>query len=119
VLGCYKDGRLIGVQTAEIVRFDFLRARFALLRASVDPEKRRGHASATMGYAARDQLESWATQHPEEKLAGTAAILESRELAEIARIPYWPGTRLLLAGYTNDGRQIRVSWFNHYRLDSR
>jgi hypothetical protein len=117
VLGCYRDGRLIGVQTAVLARLDFLGARFALLRASVDPEERRGHAAAAMGYAARSLLEFWSARHPEEKLAGTAAILESRELAEIARIPYWPGTRLLLAGYTKDGRQIRVSWFSHYRLD--
>jgi hypothetical protein len=108
---------LIGVETASLVQLDFVGARFALLRASVDPAARRGHAAATMAYHARDQLEAWARDHPEEKVAGIAAILESRELAGLARLPFWPGTGLLLAGYTKEGLQIRISWFSHYRLD--
>jgi hypothetical protein len=117
VLGGYRDGRLIGVQTARIARLDQPRARFALVRTAVDREARRGHAAATMAYEGRDLLEAWALAHPEEKLAGIAAIVESDDLAEIARTPYWPGTRLMLAGYTKEGRQIRLSWFSHYRLD--
>ena len=108
---------LIGVQTAQLVKFDTIGARFALLRASVDPDARRGHAAATLAYRARDIIETWSREHPEEKVAGIAAILESRELAGLARNPFWPGTGLLLAGYTQDGRQIRISWFGHYRLD--
>jgi hypothetical protein len=99
------------------VRLDFVGARFALLRASVDPRARRGHAAATMAYRARELLQSWSVEHPEEKVAGIAAILESRELAGLGRQPFWPGTGLLLAGYTKDGRQIRISWFSHARLD--
>jgi hypothetical protein len=117
VAGCYKQGRLVAVQTAKIVRLEFLRARFAMLRTSVDPEARRGHAASTMAYYVRDHLEAWAADHPQEKVAGIAAILESRELADLARIPFWPGTGLRLAGYTAEGRQIRISWFSHYRLD--
>jgi hypothetical protein len=117
VLGAYKDDALVGVQTAQVATLGFLRVRFAMLRSSVDPEARRGHVAATMGYATRTHLESWAAAHPEERLAGTAAVLESPQLTELARTPYWPGTGLLLAGHTKEGRQIRVCWFGHYRLD--
>ncbi|MDB5691244.1 MAG: hypothetical protein JWO81_307 [Alphaproteobacteria bacterium] len=117
VAGCYKDGALIGVLTAAPVLLDFLRAAFFMLRSSVDPDARRGHAASTMAYFARDHLEAWAAGHPEENMAGIAAILESRELAGLGQVPFWPGTGLRLSGYTPDGRQIRVSWFRHYRLD--
>jgi hypothetical protein len=117
VLGAYKDGRLVGVTTAIVGPLDFLRARFAFLRSAVDPELRRGHAAATMAYHARDLLERWSAEHPEERLAGLGAAIESRELAEIAKEPYWPGTRLMLARFLPDGRQVRVSWFSHYRVD--
>ncbi|MEA3001438.1 MAG: hypothetical protein QOH81_226 [Sphingomonadales bacterium] len=117
VAGCYRDGSLIGVLSARAVPLELLRARFFMLRSSVAPEARRGHAAATMAYYARDHLERWAADHPAEKMAGIAAILESRELAGLGRVPFWPGTGLRLAGYTPDGRQIRISWFRHYRLD--
>jgi hypothetical protein len=117
VLGAYKDGRLIGLMTAVLGPLDFLRARFAFLRTAVDPELRRGHAAATMAYHARDLLERWSAEHPEERLAGLGAVLESRQLAEIAKEPYWPATRLMLARFLPDGRQVRVSWFSHYRVD--
>jgi hypothetical protein len=117
VLGAYREGRLVGVMTAIVGPLDFLRARFAFLRTAVDPEDRRGHAAATMAYHARALLERWSAEHPEEKLAGLGAALESRQLAEIAREPYWPGTRLMLARFLPDGRQVRVSWFSHYRVD--
>jgi hypothetical protein len=117
VLGAYKEARLVGVTTAILGPLDFLRARFAFLRSAVDPELRRGHAAATMAYHARDLLERWSAEHPEEKLAGIGAALESRQLAELAKEPYWPGTRLMLARFLPDGRQVRISWFSHYRVD--
>jgi hypothetical protein len=115
VVGCYKDDVLIGVQTATIVRLDFVRARFLMLRSAVDPEARRGHASSTMSYYTRDHLEAWAAEHPEENIAGIAAIMESRQLTELQREPIWPRTGLAIAGFTPDGRQIRISWFNEIR----
>jgi hypothetical protein len=117
VLGAYKDKRLVGVATAIVGSIEFLRARFAFLRAAVDPELRRGHAAATMAYHARELLERWSAEHPEERLAGLGATVESRQLAELAREPYWPGTRLMLARFLPDGRQVRISWFSHYRVD--
>jgi hypothetical protein len=117
VLGAYKDGRLVGLTTAILAPLEFLRARFAFLRSAVDPELRRSHAAATMAYHARDLLERWSAEHPEERLAGLGAAIESRQLAEIAKEPYWPGTRLMLARFLPDGRQVRVSWFSHYRVD--
>jgi len=50
-------------------------------------------------------------------LAGLGALLESTQLAERAKQPYWPQTRFVLAGFLPDGRQIRISWFEDYRLE--
>jgi hypothetical protein len=115
--GCYKDGRLVGVATAEIVFLDVVRARFAMLRASVDPELRRSHAAATLTYHARNCLDRWSEANPHERLAGLGAVLEARELSALQREPLWPETGLALIGFTPEGKQVRISWFDHYRLD--
>ena len=49
-----------------------------------------------------------------------ATIVESPALDEFSKRPVWeaPGMMgLVLVGYTQRGRQIRISWFEHARLD--
>jgi hypothetical protein len=113
----YRDGRVVGVHTARLGRLDQVRARLAMLRSAVDPDCRRTRVSFALTLYTRALLERWANEHPEERLAGLGAILESRELAGRGNEPYWPTTRFILSGFMPDGRQLRVSWFEDFRLD--
>lgn len=113
----YRDGQLAGVMTAAIQRIDFLRARFAMIRGAIDPAWRRSYAVSALGGASRDLIERWAETHPEERVAGIGAVVETRQFDAFQKKPVWPNTRLAVAGYTPDGRQIRIAWFDHFRLD--
>jgi hypothetical protein len=113
----YKDGRLVAVATATLAEIDFLRARFAILRASTDSAFRRSHAQRALGAPIREAVRSWAEAHPEEKVAGRIAFLDRGQWGDLERMPVWPTTRLRLAGYDQRDRQIRVDWFEHYRFD--
>jgi hypothetical protein len=113
----YKDGRLVGVSTATLGVHENLRARFAWLRAAVDPAYRRTRAAFGLALYTRDVIERWALEHPQERVAGLAAIIESPDLAAREKEPWWPTTRFGLVGYNAAGRQVRVSWFEDYRLD--
>jgi hypothetical protein len=117
VLAAYNEGRMVGVVTAEIGLFEQVRARVAMLRGSVDPDFRRSHVAVAMFYQSLETLEAWAAANPGERVAGVGGILESRELAGIQRIPFWPQTRFNLIGFTPDGRQIRLRWFRDFLLD--
>ncbi|HEV2816098.1 MAG TPA: GNAT family N-acetyltransferase [Allosphingosinicella sp.] len=117
VLAAYSEGRMVGVVTASIGLFERVRARVAMLRGSVDPDHRRSHVGGALFPRALAILEAWAAAHPGERVAGVGGILESRELASIQRIPYWPQTRFHLIGFTPDGRQIRLRWFRDFVLD--
>lgn len=117
VAAAYKDGRLVGVTTATLNRLEFLRVRLAMIRAAVDPDFRRSRAAFALAVYSRDLLERWSSDHPHERVAGLGAIVESPDLAARQREPFWPQTRFGLVGYTKDGRQIRVSWFEDFRLD--
>ncbi|MDB5691245.1 MAG: hypothetical protein JWO81_308 [Alphaproteobacteria bacterium] len=113
----YRGDRLVAVSTATIEWFEHLRARFAVLRGATDPEHRRSRAQLALAMPSRDALERWALDHPEEKLAGGLAFVETGEWGDFARLPVWPQSDLALVGYTKDGRQVRAAWFDHYRLD--
>jgi hypothetical protein len=113
----YQGDRLVGVASASLARIEALRGRFAMLRAAIDPEHRRGRVATDLAVLSRELIERWSLEHPEEKILGLGALVESPHLKERARQPYWPQTRLGLIGFVPDGRQIRVSWFAHARLD--
>ena len=114
----YKDDRVVGVHTATIERVEQVRARLAMLRTAVDPEFRRARVSMALTLYCRPLLERWSRDNPHERLAGIGAILESEQLVERSKEPWWPQTRSILAGFLADGRQLRISWFEDFRLDS-
>ncbi|HWT11187.1 MAG TPA: hypothetical protein VN231_00365 [Allosphingosinicella sp.] len=113
----YRGDRLVAVATAELKRVEFLRARLAMVRAAVDPEFRRSHAALALAVYTREVIERWSAEHPGERVGGLGAIIESPDLVVRQKEPYWPQTRFGLVGHTPEGRQIRVSWFEHFRLD--
>jgi GNAT superfamily N-acetyltransferase len=117
VLAVYKGDRIVAVTTAELGILPQVRARLAMIRGAVDPQFRRSHIGAVMLARARETLESWADANPDERIAGLGAIVEARELGPRARQPYAPLSRFGLIGFTPDGRQIRISWFQDFRLD--
>ena len=63
----------------------------------------------------RPIVEQWAREHPEEQVAGLGGIVQSAALAAQARAPYSPIHRYMLIGYTPDGHQLRVAWFDWAR----
>jgi len=117
VLAAYQEGRIVGVVTASLGILPQVRARMAMLRGAVDRDLRRSHIGFAMLLGAPRILESWSTEHPHERLAGIGGIIESPELMAAQSQPYWPISRFGLIGFTPDGRQIRVTWFEHFRLD--
>lgn len=114
----YKDDRIVGVQTATIERVEQVRVRLAMLRGAVDPDFRRSHIALALTLHSRALLERWSGDNPHERLAGLGAIVESQQLEERGKQPWWPQTRFILAGVLPDGRQFRISWFEDFRLES-
>jgi hypothetical protein len=117
VLGAYQGDRLVGLVTAELGILPQVRARVAMIRGLVDPARRRGHVAFAMMDAVPQILESWAAAHPEERVGGFGGIIESNELKAARNLPYWAQWGFGLIGFNPDGRQIRLAWFDHFRLD--
>lgn len=112
---------LVGVGTIALAELPQLRRRFGFFRCLVAPEHRQRHLARRLGIHAIQVLGEWSKSNPQEKVLGLAAIIENPKLEETSKLPVWsaPGIKngLVLIGHTRRGDQIRVSWFEHARLD--
>lgn len=112
----YQDRTLIGVSTLYLEYVPRFRARVGLYRHIVAPEHRRRLVSNALIVYSRELLAAWSRAHPAEGVAAMAAVIEA-DVGQALRRPVWPNSNLILAAYTPDGRQVRLSWFDHVRLD--
>jgi hypothetical protein len=113
----YRNGAIVGVATAYIEYLERLRTKFAFIRNLVHPDQRRSLVSSAVTARSREVLESWSLAHPEEGVLGMATVVQSAQLAGRAKYPIWENSGMNLIGYTEDGQQVRVSWFAHARID--
>lgn len=111
-IAIYDGGEIAGCLTADIHVLPRLRAKFAFCRSFIAPAWRGRRLTDRLMVDGHDELRRWAEAHPEEGLAGCAAIYENEALG---RSPVEP-SGLCLIGYTPKGQQLRVLWFNSYRL---
>lgn len=117
IAAAYKDGALIALATARLEHIGFLKARMAVVRGATDPAHRRSHAQLALAVPSHDALRDWAIAHPEEKLAGAIVFVDQSEWGDFVKLPVWPESELELVGYSADNKQVRVRWFEHFRLD--
>lgn len=104
------------VSTAVIQEIPAVRSRFAMFRCAVAPAHRRSRLATDLLLNAKRLIEQWSLAHPEARVRGLGVVLEA-DVGERARMPLWPEAGMQLAGHTPEGRQLRLAWFAHARLD--
>lgn len=109
--------RLVGVSTARLALIPQLRASFFFFRCAVLPEFRQQGVARALAVRCRDTLSDWSRRNPEAHACGMATVVESPLLSEFAKLPQWPASGLSLIGYTEQGQQLRIVWFEHARLE--
>ena len=112
VIAIYDGETMAGCLTADIQVLPRLREKFAFCRSFIAPAWRGRRLTDRLMIDGHDELGRWSKEHPEEGLAGCAAIYQNKVLG---RSPVEP-SGLSLIGYTPQGDQLRVLWFDHHRL---
>jgi hypothetical protein len=113
----YDGERVIGVSEASLSYLERVRARVAMHKASVAPDRRRENIAVSMQQAFRQTVEEWSKAHPEEKVMAVASIVATRNLGDLGRKPVFPRAQMTLIGYTSQGEQIRIGWFEHAEVE--
>lgn len=113
VIAIYAGDEIAGCLTADIHILPRFHERFAFCRSFVAPAWRGRRLTDRLMIDGHEELGRWSQAHPGEKLAGCAAIYENRLLG---KSPVEP-SGLCLVGYTPQGKQLRVLWFEHHRLE--
>jgi hypothetical protein len=111
----YVGGTVAALSTATLDEMPSLKARLAMLRVAVDPDFRRRELAVKAMQAGIDLFERWSRESGE-RVHGVGVVVQSPDLFQLSRTPKWPRTGLNLAGYTSQGHQVRVAWFEHARL---
>ncbi|MFN4354125.1 hypothetical protein [Parvibaculum sp.] len=109
----YDGNRLAGISTVDIQPYrPLLNKRFGFLRVFTAPEFEQQEIAIGLAVEGRRILEEWSIANPEEQLFGMAAVYQSPKLG---RYPVGK-SGLTLAGFTPEGHQLRIAWFNHLPL---
>ncbi|MGV8995414.1 MAG: hypothetical protein ACOH12_00520 [Parvibaculaceae bacterium] len=108
----YSGPRLVGISTAQVLLHEPLRQRFAFMRLMVRPEAEKSGLVVPLTFLFRETLRLWSIANPQEQVAGYAAVISNQNYG--ARPVLNAG--LTLVGHTDKGSQIRVHWWDHYRL---
>jgi len=108
----YDGDRMVGVTTGEVTYYEPVRQKFVFMRIFIHPDYEKGGVSVPLTIAAREDLRQWSIDNPNLKIAGYGAVITAPGYGEK---PYLPAG-LYPVGYTPDGHQIRLYWFEHFRL---
>jgi hypothetical protein len=108
----YSGKRLVGISTAQVLMHEPLRQRFAFMRLMIRPEAEKSGLVVPLTFLFRETLREWSLANPQADVAGYAAVIANRGYG--ARPVLNAG--LTLVGHTEKGSQIRVQWWDHFRL---
>ncbi|MCF6226370.1 MAG: GNAT family N-acetyltransferase [Xanthomonadales bacterium] len=105
------DGdRLVAVSTVFKAEYKPLRCELYFFRCLVSPEYRRRLIARQLAITSRKTMEAFSAKYPTTSAAGMAVTVESPVYSEMSHRAIWP-SGLNLVGYTNQGQQVRVAWF--------
>lgn len=109
----YAGDEVAGISTVVIGAYRPLRRRFGFFRAFTVPKFGRQNVARNLAIQCYETLKDWALENPSEDVAGLMAIFEEKGAG---RHPV-DASGLMHIGFTPNGNQIRVNWFDHVRIE--
>lgn len=113
----YAGNKVVAVNTAVLTRLEQVHARVAMLRLALAADHRDLDLAASVLQLAKDQLQDWAARHPEERVMGIAAVVQTRGLGTKGNEAVWLPSGLAVVGHADGGQQLRLAWFPDATID--
>ncbi|MES1991164.1 MAG: hypothetical protein V4441_09465 [Pseudomonadota bacterium] len=112
-LVAYVDGNLAGLSTLNVRRYEPLKQQFAFMRGFVMPEFRMHEVGRDMMAETLKMIEQWAFEHQDEQIAGMMAVVQ---IPGVGKEPTGWKIKATLISYVNGNQQLRLKWFDHFRV---
>ncbi|MGV8995926.1 MAG: hypothetical protein ACOH12_03150 [Parvibaculaceae bacterium] len=109
----YENGELAGLSTLNVLTFSPLKQKFAFFRGYVLPDFRLREVGRDIVLETYNRIEAYALANPQEKIAGMMAVVQ---IPNVGENPQGKKIKMTLIGYTNDNQQVRLTWFDHFRV---
>ena len=115
----YSGGEPVAVSTATIIHAPSLRNNFFNYRCIVASHFRQRDMAWKISAYSFMLLQDWSLHNPQERVLGFMIYVETDKFAVPQRDPVREhlGITLHFVGYTPNGQQVRVVWFNHAKLE--
>ena len=119
-LAAYDGDTLIGLTTARVRYIGFLGVKLAMLRVAVASDKRKYRVASILQPESRELLEQWSAANPAEEVLGMGTVVQARMFGPDTRLQaFRPASRVCFIGWTANGEQMRVAWFEHATIPIR
>ena len=112
-LVAYVDGELAGLSTLNIRPYEPLKQSFAFMRGFVMPKYRMHEVGRDLMVETLKMIEQWAFENQDEKIAGMMAVVQ---IPGVGMEPTGKKIKATLIGYVNGNQQLRLTWFDHFRV---
>ncbi len=115
----YDGDKIVGACTARSIDYRVLRTNVFYVRPVILPSQQHDEVLIGLLSAAKRVLQPWAQTHPGERAKGILVMFDSDAFDALTLEPILrrADVELVLTGYTDVGRQIRVQWFDAARLE--
>ncbi len=111
-----EDGKLAGVSTAYPRIVPLLRQPMYYYRNYLSKDYRGKELSIPFLQKSREVLQEYCLAMPKPLCIGIILSIENQRLAAHYNSAHWPRTGFTFIGYSADGHQLRVSYFDGVRL---
>jgi hypothetical protein len=119
VAAAYVDGTIAGACTARAIDYKVLRAQVLHIRPAILRGAQHDEVLLQLLSAAKNTLQPWAGARASDRLKGILVIFDSDAYEGLYPEPIIrrQDIELVLTGCTDEGRQIRIAWFDDARLE--
>jgi len=113
----YDGDEVIAVSTVDIQPNQGLGCRIAYFRCIVHSDYHRKGVGSRLAVEVKKVVGEYSRENPEEKINCMGMQVFKGMLGKRGAKPFWPELNMILVGYSNDGLQARIAYFDHVEVD--
>merc|ERR1719413_84366 len=109
---CWHGEKVVAISTIVITPNQNLWIKLGMFRCMVHEDYRRNGIATQLINECKKALSKYSKEHPSQEIKAIGVTFSKSMFPELAKKPFWPENNLTLVGYSNDGMQVRLAYFD-------